>query len=785
MKTPATILSILILALFSCKQNDRPDTKKPDTEDLLWYRSPATAWIEALPLGNGRIGAMVFGDPHKERIQLNDDSMWSGAAEWDEPLGRPGDLQQIRRLLMEGDHAEADRQFVERFSNKRIVRSHQTLGELFIEMDSGQISDYRRELNLSKALCTVSYKRNGHAFSECVLASHPDQVIAIRLNSEDPEGFDARLMLERPDDEGIPTVKTWAGENCIYMEGEVTQHGGLFRSEAVDIDHGVRFRSLLKVDHQGGQLTTDGQSLSLEGVRQATLYFVNNSSWYGEDFKEKGAKQLLDLEHCDFEELLARHIQDHQSYYNRTRLHLSGERYKDRPTDERLARLRDGFEDAALSELLFNYGRYLLIASSRPGSNPANLQGLWNEHINAPWNADYHLNINLQMNYWLADICGLSELNEPLYAYIDRLIERGKKTAMTNFGCRGSFLPHATDLWAPTWLRAPTAYWGCSMAAGGWMLQHYWTGFEYNRDTSFLRNRVFPALEQVALFYSDWLIEDPRDGSLVSAPSTSPENRFITAKGDTVASCMGSAMDQQVIAEVFSHYLEACKILGIESELHSSITRQQKKLRPGFVIGKDGRILEWDSAYREPEPGHRHMSQVYGFHPGTDVSPETSPEIFEAIRKTLDYRLANGGAGTGWSRAWLINLSARLLEGEMAYEHIGLMFRKSISDNLFDMHPPFQIDGNFGFSSGLAEMLLQSHEKDILRILPALPKAWPDGYVLGLQARGGMSLDIEWKDGRASSVRIHSLHNNRFTMKVNGLDLPVSIAKGDTFEWKN
>ncbi|HSG68144.1 MAG TPA: hypothetical protein VK994_05510, partial [Bacteroidales bacterium] len=539
-----------------------------------------------------------------------------------------------------------------------------------------------------------------------------------------------------------------------------------------------------KINHEGGAVVRGPGYLELRNVKKAVLIIVSNSSFYHNDYPGKNHEDLAKINGRDIDQLEKDHTADYEELFSRVRLQLGDVTLDTIPTDERIAGIRNGHSDPGLEALLFQYGRYLLISSSRPGTNPANLQGLWNQHIEAPWNADYHLNVNLQMNYWLANSTGLDELNLPLFDYIDRLIENGKMTALKNYGCNGSFIPHATDLWAPTWLRAPTAYWGCSVGAGGWLMQHYWYHFEYTLDTNFLRHRVYPALHEVARFYSDWLMEDPRDGTLVSAPSTSPENRFFNARGEAVATCMGSAIDQQIISEVFSHYLDACEIIGIDNDFVSKLRQQKAQLRPGFVLGSDGRILEWDREYTEPEPGHRHMSHLYGFHPGTAISQEKTPEFFEAVRKTLDYRLAHGGAGTGWSRAWLINCSARLLDGEMAYKNIQLFFERSVMDNLFDSHPPFQIDGNFGYTAGIAEMLLQTHENGILRILPALPVSWPDGFVEGLRGRGGMIINIYWSNSTLQKVIIRPSYDLDLDMIYNGRKIHLELKRGIDFVYE-
>jgi alpha-L-fucosidase 2 len=777
------ILFCLATFLFiGCDSNGLDNNPDNPGDDILWFDEPAVQWEEALPLGNGRIGVMVFGGAATEKIQLNDDSIWPGDDGWDEPDGNPDDLKKIRELLFDGEQVLADSLFVEKFSNKTIVRSHQTLGDLQIDLGHKNITDYRRELNISKGISTISYKTGGLQVKERLFVSHPNQAILIEIISESEGGLNGRVRLSRPEDNGHPTVSVNTTEdNLLIMRGEVTQHGGKFRSEPAAITHGVAFETCLKILNDGGEINAGEDYLELSNVKKAVFQIVSNSSFYFDDPGSTNKEHLRALKGKTFDQLLESHIKDHQDLYNRVKFELSHKNIDNVPTDERIESVKQGKLDPGLETLLFQYGRYLLIASSRPGTNPANLQGLWNQHIEAPWNADYHLNINLQMNYWLADVTNLSELNKPLFDYVDKLIENGKNTAKLNFGCRGTFLPHATDLWAPTWLRAPTAYWGCSLGAGGWMVQHYWEHFAFTRDSTFLEGRAFPAIQEVAQFYSDWIIQDPRDGTLISAPSTSPENRYINAREERVATCLGSAMDQQVIAEVFDNYIKTCSILEIETELLKKIKVQRSQLRPGFVLGSDGRILEWDREYVEMEPGHRHMSHLYGFHPGTSITKEGTPEIFQAVRKTLDYRLDHGGAGTGWSRAWLINCAARLLDGEMAHEHIQLLFQKSIFKNLFDAHPPFQIDGNFGYTAGIAEMLLQSHEEGKLRLLPALPTAWNSGSITGLRARGDIEVDIYWEDNTLSKAVIQPKKTAQVEIVYLDEELPVELTAGKPF----
>lgn len=734
----------------------------------LFYEKPAQLWEEALPIGNGRIGAMVFGGIQNERLQLNEDSIWYGG-----PIDRLNkdalpNLGKVQRLILDKNISEAEELLKYSFSgNPQSQRPYQSLGDLSIRMKNHNefAEDYKRELSLDDAIMKTTYKVKGVTYKREYFISEPDQVIVIRFtsNKKGSISFDALMTRERFFDQSKKV-----GPNSVMLEGNLGKGG-------------VDFCVALKAEVISGNVQVLGEHLLVSEADEAILYLSVGTTFYDKDYKTKVLSYLEKAAKVEYEELKRRHMNDYQRLYKRVKLSLAYDKELDKqPTDMRLKKVCEGFNDNGLTETYFNLGRYLLISSSREGSLPANLQGIWNKEMLPSWDSKFTININLQMNYWLAEVCNLSECHTPLFDLIKRVAENGKKTARDMYGCRGFVAHHNTDLWADTLpqdIYIPSTFW---VMGGAWLCTHLWTHYEYTMNEEWLKE-IYPIIKEAVLFFMDFLIEE--NGEMIICPSVSPENTYILPDGTRGCVCAGSSMDTQILKDLFTIFIQSAQLLDLDQEFVAKVKLYKAKL-PQIKVGKYGQIMEWREDYEEADPGHRHISQLYALHPSHQISMKDTPELAEAAKKTLMRRLKHGGGHTGWSCAWIINFYARLYDGEKAYENFIKLLKGSTYISLLDNHPlkegsVFQIDGNLGACAAIAEMLIQSDSKRIV-LLPALPSQWQSGSIRGLCVRGAGEVSIEWVKGKLIKAQLVARHDLMKTVHYQDKQLDIAMKAGES-----
>ena len=730
---------------------------------LFYRQSAGNDWNKALPIGNGRLGGMIFGDPYCERIQVNEDSVWYGG-----PLSRVNkdakdNLGRVRELILSGRIHDAEELMLHAFTGSpESERTYATLGNITISFPgiTGEVTDYERELNLDDAVFRLKKKCGGITYREEIHANAVENVIAIRLFTEEGTCFDADAHFARM----TFYDSAFHDEDTVYALGAM-------------VGDNYSFGAGLCGMHDGGELTVNGEYLTAKGVKELLLLFTASTTFYVNDPLTEVKSRLAAAKSRSYDELFSEHLAEYHSYYDRVSFDLAYDAECDEiPTDERRKLYQPDSRDNGFVKTYFDFSRYLLISSSRPGSQPANLQGIWNDSMNPPWGSKYTININTEMNYWPAEALGLSDCHMPLFDLMKRMHGNGLKTAAEMYGCRGTVAHHNTDIWGDTapqdaWI--PATYWVMGIA---WLCTHITEHYRYTGDLAFLEE-MYPVMKDSVLFFHDFLIEE--DDRIILCPSLSPENVYILPGGESGHACYNSSMDLQILRDLFSGYLEAAALLeDADTYFIEKTKRLLSKISP-IQIGKHGQIMEWPEDYEEAEPGHRHISQLYALFPSSQI-PTDDPEnaLFKAARVTLERRLHYGGGHTGWSRAWIMNLYARLRDGEKVFENLNALLKRSTLDNLFDNHPPFQIDGNFGALAAITGMFLQCFENRVY-LLPALPKAFSDGTFKGIRAYGGGIFDLHIKNGVLTEFTVRAERNYEAEVLYDGVAFSVKLSEGE------